>query len=195
VIVAAGLTPIAPNSTAGDLDDLAFLENLYQAGAKDWVPIVGVRLPDITGDPLFAPTPDEHRCLRHFEEVRQVMLKFKHRDGLIWITSFAWPSGTIQRSDLNYQNPEEQARWLNQAYQILEAQLYMGVAFFQQLNPPDPTEASPATASLISPDSNLHPAFKSLGSMISPLVGNTVDIQTTLIKRIVQDIDFKPDRP
>jgi hypothetical protein len=195
VLVAAGLTPLGPNPPSGDIDDLIFLESLYNAGAKASMPIVGIRLPDITGNPMLAPTPEEHRCLRHFEEVRLVMLNNKHRNGLIWITSFAWPNGTIQKSDIIYQTPEEETRWLNQAYQILEAQLYMGVAFFQQLNPPNPTYGPPTTASLIRSDLSLHPAFTNLGHIISPLTDTTTDVQTVLVKRIIQDIFFKPWPP
>jgi hypothetical protein len=193
IIVAAGLTPLPPNPPAGDIDDLVFLDTLYNAGAQSWMPIISIRIPEITGDPMFTPTQDEKRCLRHFEEVRQVMLIHDHRQGLIWLTGFSWPTENLQTSDTIYQNPTEQTRWLNQAYQILKAQLYLGVAFFSQINPPGPHTVTPNPVSLIRQDLSIHPALANLGLLISPPADNTqLAVQTVLIKRIVQEVQFKP---
>jgi hypothetical protein len=193
IIVAAGLTPLSPNPTSGDMDDLAFLDALYIAGAQPWMPIVGMRMLDTTGDPTCTPTPNEKRCLRHFEEVRQIMLNHNHRNGLIWLTGFAWPSGNLQESDGIYREMNEQTRWLNQSYQILKAQLYIGVAFFSQINPPGPREVDTKPPSLIRPDLSFHPALANIGLLISPPADNTqMSVQTVLVKRIVQDIQFKP---
>jgi hypothetical protein len=193
IIVAAGLTPLAPNPPAGDMDDLVYLNDLYKAGAQSWMPIISIRLPETTGDPMFSPTQGEKRCLLHFEEVRQVMLTNNHRQGLIWLTGFAWPSGDLRTTDSVYQHPTEQTRWLNQAFQILKAQLYIGVGFFSQINPPGPRAGTENPVSLIRQDLSIHPAFANLGLLISPPADNTqINVQTVLIKRIVQDIRFKP---
>ena len=193
IIVAAGSTPLPPNPTPGDMDDLAFLEALYNTGAQPWMPIVGMRMVETTGDPMCTPTPNEKRCLRHFEEVRQIMLNHNHRDGLIWLTGFAWPSGNLQETDGIYRHTNEQTRWLNQSYQILKAQLYIGVAFFSQINPPGPREVDTKTTSLIRSDLSFHPALANIGLLISPPADNTqLSVQTVLVKRIVQDIQFKP---
>jgi hypothetical protein len=192
-IVAAGLTPLPPNPQAGDIDDLVFLDQLYKAGALPSMPIISIRFPETTGDPLFTPTQNEKRCLRHYEDVRQMMLINEHRQGLIWITGFSWPSGNLQASDSIYQKTSEQTRWLNQAYQILKAQLYLGVAFFSQINPPGPRAVTLNPASLIRQDLSIHPAFANLGLLISPPADNMkMNVQTVLIKRIVQEIHFKP---
>jgi len=193
IIVAAGLTPLPPNPPAGDIDDLVFLETLYNAGAQSWMPIISIRIPEITGDPMFSPTQDEKRCLLHFEEVRQLMLTHDHRQGLIWLTEFSWPTETIRTSDKIYQKPTEQTRWLNQAYQILKSQLYLGVAFFSQINPPGPRTDTHTPVSLIRQDLSIHPALANLGLLISPPADNTqLAVQTVLIKRIVQEVQFKP---
>jgi hypothetical protein len=193
ILVTAGLTPLPPNPSSGDIDDLEFLDTLYNAGAQSWMPIISIRIPEITGDPMFTPTQDEKRCLRHFEEVRQVMLIHDHRQGLIWLTGFSWPAGNLQMSDAIYQSPTEQTRWLNQAFQILKAQLYLGVAFFAQINPPGPSTVTPNPASLVRQDLSIHPALANLGLLISPPADNTkLTVQTVLIKRIVQEVQFKP---
>lgn len=194
VIVAAGLTPLSPSPKHGDMDDLAFLAALYNAGALSWMPIIGVRLLDTTGDPMDAPTQNEKRYLRHFEEVRQVMLDHNHREGLIWLTGFAWPSGHLHTSDTLFRNTKEQTRWLNQAYQILKAQLYIGVAFFSQINPPGSHPISTNPVYLIRPDLSFHPALANLGLLITPPADNTqLSFQTVLTKRMVQEIQFKPN--
>lgn len=192
-IVTAGLTPLSPNHKPGEIDDLAFLEALYNAGAITYMPIVGIRMLEMTGDPMYIPPQNEKRYLRHFEEVREVMLSHNHRNGLIWLTGFSWPSGTLQAADRIYQNQKEQTRWCNQAFQILKAQLYIGAAFFSQINPPGPGADLPNPVSLIQPDLTFHPALANLGLLITPPADNTkLSIQTVLIKRIVQEVQFKP---
>jgi hypothetical protein len=192
-IISTGLTPLSPNHPSTDIDDLAFLETLYNAGAQPWMPVVSIRLPETTGDPMFSPTQGEKRCLRHFEEVRQVMIANDHRQGLIWLTGFTWPSGNIQSIDNIYQDTSEQTRWLNQAFQILKAQLYLGVAFFSQINPPGEFTAATNPVSLIRQDLSIHPAFTTLGLLISPPADNSqLTVQTVLVKRIVQEVQFKP---
>jgi len=157
------------------------------------MPIISIQLPETTGDPMFTPSEEERRCLRHFEEVRQVMLAHDHRQGLVWLTNFSWPSGNLRTSDNLYKNTSEQTRWVNQAFQILKAQLYLGVAFFSQINPPGPEASTPDQVSLISQDLSIHPAFTNLGLLISPPADNSqLNIQTVLVKRIVQEVQFKP---
>ncbi len=187
LIVAAGLTPLGSNPDPSDMDDLAFLDNLYRLGAAPVMPIVGMRLPEITGEPMLAAGPTEHRVLRHFEEVRQVMRNYDHKDGLIWITGFSWPSGSISPTDAAYNQRENQARWLGQAYQLLKAQLFIGAAFFSQINP-DPT-LSPAPNSLIQADMSLHPAYTRLSQIITPNGKNTYEIVFSKITN--EKIEFK----
>ena len=192
-IIAAGLIPLPQNPPQGDIDDLVFLESLYKAGSNSWMPILGLRLTDITGDPMNIGTQTEKRVIRHYEEIRQLMLKHDHRNGLIWITGFSWPSGNIQGSDSIYRNTGEQTRWLTQAYQIMKAQLYIGVAFFSQVNPHEANSNQSNAAVLIQSDLNIHPALTNLGLMITPPDDNTpLAVQIVLTKRIVQEISFKP---
>lgn len=192
-LVAAGLMPLSTDHPASDMNDLDFLQALYNAGAKPFMPIVGIQLLETTGDPMLTPSQSENRCLRHFEAVRQVMINHDHRMGLIWLTGFSWPAGDIQASDSIYKNTNEQTQWLSQAYQILKAQLYLGVAFFSQINPPGSQTFLSSPASLIHPDLSFHPALSYLSLLISPPADNTkLSIQTVLVKRIVQDIQFKP---
>jgi hypothetical protein len=182
-LVAAGLTPLGVNRAADDLDDLAFLAGLYQAGALPTMPIISIRLADLHGAPMATPEPFDQRSLRHFEDVRDVMLKYNHRDGLIWITTFSWPA--------NYTDQAAQAQWLEEAYALLKAQLFIGVAFFDQLNPPQSNangHTTPAN-SLILADTSLHPGLLRLQQLITP-DGKTTH-QIPLSKKVAEKLWFK----
>lgn len=165
LLVAGGLTPLPPAPSGQDLDDLGFLQSLYAAGGLKDIPIVSIRYADIIGDPLKAPDGSEHRILRHYEEVRQVMLANDDKTGILWITDLSWPSGKIQESDSIYQNPEVQAVWLRNAYRQLRAQLYIGAAFLHRLNPSS-TGGGESASSLIRSNNSLHPFYEVLGKLI-----------------------------
>jgi hypothetical protein len=167
LIVSGGLTPLAPDGQEGAIDDLKFLQNLYDAGGKEFMPIISIRLGEVTGDPLQAASQSEHRVLRHYEEVRQVMLANHHENGILWITDLSWPDGTIASSDSTAQSVEAQAVWMSQAFSQLRAQLYIGAAFLHRLNPPGGKSATAAEnmASLIRANLSRHPFFELLGQM------------------------------
>lgn len=166
-LVGAGLTPLPAGHTAQDMDDLQFLRALYAQGAQEVMPIVSVHFTEVAGPPMTSPSGHEQRVMRHIEKVRDVMLRNGHENGVVWVTSFSWPSGTIALSDAMYADPLEQALWLHQAYNLLNAQLYIGVAIFDRLNPAGGSEAHTGHA-LILPNGNLHPALEKLAQLTTP---------------------------
>jgi hypothetical protein len=179
VPVAGGLSPLPASPASTDMDDLSFLNGLYQAGAADYMPILGLRLERLEGEAL---APPSQATLRRYEAVRQVMLQFNHTGGLIWITGFDWPDfGETDRLD-------GQIRWLNQAYQLMKSQLYIGVAFFDHLNPPERGgSASSLALSLIIPGDDgpsLHPALEAIGQIISLNRNGHTSFQLFLHKRL-----------
>jgi hypothetical protein len=163
VLVAGGLVPLPAASNDKGMGDLEYLNALYKAGAGPWMPIISLRLDEVSGDPMYVPGNGEPRYLRHFEEVRRVMLQNGHQNGILWISSFSWPDGSIQSSDMAYLQPEAQVNWLNGAYRLIRAQLYIGAAFFAHLNPPVNTTVP---ISLVLSDANLHPAAVEMGKMV-----------------------------
>lgn len=165
ILVAAGLIPLpAPQPNPHDQDDLAFLSSLYQLGAASSISVISVELPEVTGDPWNVPDGTEHRVLRHYEEIRQVMLANHHSQGILWITGFHWPSGQISPADVTLSgNQSDQNQWLIKAYQQLRSQLYIGTAFFETLNPPgDERAAQAGNISLIGSGLSKHPFVASL---------------------------------
>jgi len=163
LLVAAGLVPQV-NPTPDQLDDLQFIQGLYKAGAKNQVKVFSLQMQNVTGVPATNPTQDEHRVLRHYEEIRQVMILNQHDKGLLWITQLTAPQDNDAESALLAQ---KQAAWLAQAFQQLRSQLYIGVAFLNRLNPSgdqsDPVNGTP----LITLTGDLHPAFRVLRDQIA----------------------------
>jgi hypothetical protein len=171
-LIAAGLTPIPESPAPGDMGDLDFLARLYETGALTEMPIIGLRLPALTGSPLADSGPTS---LRHIEAVRQVMLDHNQADGLIWITRFVWPEGIA--------DPQAQGQWLVQAYELLQARLYMGAAFFDLL---PATQGAPA---LIALDGQAHPGLLNLAQLIQTRRAN---LSASTPKKIMPRTSFKP---
>lgn len=134
LLVTGSLRPISSNAVGNDQNDLSYLQSLYDFGLLGITDIVGLQLYDLTGDPLYVDG-QEYRILRHYEQVRQVMVANNHQSGLIWVTQLRPPSGTINVADQRYHDPQTQVDWLTQAYSLLRAQLYIGAAFYSSLNP------------------------------------------------------------
>jgi len=159
LLVAGGLSPRTGQSPNGDMDDIGFLTALYQTGAGDDMPIIGLRLNQSEGDAMAQPGQDAPHALRHYEDIRIVMRNFSHETSLIWITGFSWPNGA-----------SDPISWLNRAYPIMRSQLYIGAAFLDRLNPPadDYIEGNiPSLISVGSQGPSLHPAVAALGQIIT----------------------------
>jgi len=126
VLVAAGLEPVAYGPS--DIDDLTFLKALYQQGSAPYMSVIGLRLSNISVVPTEPRGETGGNTLRHYEAVREIMLQNNHQNGLIWVTGFSWDSTAVP-------SLERQALWLKQAFLMMRAQLYIGTAFVQDLNP------------------------------------------------------------
>lgn len=138
LLIGGGLQPVA--AAAGQMDDLAFLQAVYDAGA--YPPVVSLLISDPDVDPLAAPGGTHRGVLRHYEEVRQVMTRSGQENCILWITAIRAPSGTINVLDDNHSTLIQlQNTWLYQAYAQMRSQLYIGVSIYQSLNPVDPASA------------------------------------------------------
>lgn len=167
VLVAAGLQPLSASPAVGDLDDLIFLERLYQLGAASVMPVISIQYADLAEDVLRYPDGAEHRILRHYEEVRRIMVENQHKKGLIWITHLSLPSGTIDISDSAIKDEAAQANWMSQVYLQSRAQLYIGVSIVQSLNPGPEGSTAAGVPSLLLGENHYHPFYGTLRDMIS----------------------------
>jgi len=168
-LAAGGLSPAVSTSSDIDMQDLDFLRGLYAAGAAQWMEVISIRFPQITGSPLKTPSGDQTYVLRHYEQVRQVMLENNHTSGLIWITQLSVPDGTIDRRDRVYLEPLRQAEWLQQAAMQIRSQLYIGVFMAQNINPPSPATSHFGRESLILKPDSVHPFYSVLKAIIQQM--------------------------
>jgi hypothetical protein len=173
VYLVTTVEPILPGTENGSLDDQVFLESLYMLGGKGYLPIIGIRFPMLMGAPMSDQSDLYPIVLRHYEGLRALMLQHEHAHGMIWITGFSWPtSGTADPMDpLTLPvTPAHQAQWVNQAFQLLRAQLFIGTAFFAYLNheiSPEPTQT------LAQSGGTIHPASVAISQFTGGSVNTT----------------------
>jgi len=72
-----------------NLNELVYLEQLYQAKANRWFDIVAIQPYGLWTEPLDTPAPDTLN-FRRAELVRQVMLRHNDTGTPVWATAFGW---------------------------------------------------------------------------------------------------------
>lgn len=173
LLIAGGLRPLAGGTTGKDWSDLDFLRGLYAAGARDWMDVLSIQFAQLTGSPLQTPSGSA-TTLRHYEEIRQVMLDFDHSTGLLWVTRMNAPDGTISSEDRECTDLQSQIEWLQQALIQARSQLYMGVVFAYSLNPPESNDTVHGRDALVLEAGSLHPfysVFKAIIHQTNPETG------------------------
>lgn len=155
------LSPLSAQDDPKDIPDDEFLQGLYANGWLSEDSILGIRYQHITGDPLSLPSSTGIPVLRHYENLRNILVENHDEYRLIWITGFSWPGELATGNE----PAEEQKSWLLQAYRLLTAQLYIGAAFFDQINP---NSTLGEVSSLLFPDTTLHPACSTLSQLTNP---------------------------
>ena len=167
ILVAGGLVSGKTDSSNDQIDDMEFLQGMYASGARDLVQVVSIQLQNPIGAPVTSPSQNEHRVLRHYEEIRQVMLHNDHEKGMLWITGLGVPTNLENFGEPSSSVSQKQAAWLSQAFLQLRSQLYIGVAFLDSLNPGNSASSQSASLSLITQTGDLHPAYRVLRDQIA----------------------------
>lgn len=189
IIVVGGLTPDGFNPASGEIDDLTFLQGLYDAGARSYISTVGLYFSVIDGDLMTTSSGNERQVLRHYEDLRQVMLKNQQAEGNLWVTGFSMPV------DFNASNAsaERQSQWLVDAYQLMRSQLYIGAAFYNCMNPPEKSSQHNACSSLLRPGAVRHPVFDILKRLITISHENSnASPQKRQLKQMILTVTLKP---
>ncbi|HML40775.1 MAG TPA: hypothetical protein PKD23_08840 [Bellilinea sp.] len=163
-LIAGGLDSAPQVNSETAMTDIDFLRALYTNGARDWMNILSLQLTGLSGDPLNAP--DKPASFRHYEAIRQIMAEYQHTNSMIWITRINIPDGTINKDDSFYNDSLRQAEWLQQALLQVRSQLYIGVAYLQNLNAPAISSTSSPTSCLIQPGLQAHPFYSVLKTYI-----------------------------
>lgn len=173
LLIAGGLVPIDITDNSGQVNDLEYLQTLYDAGAKELIPIISLRYSKISGMPIDKPNADDSEVFRHYESIRSVMIENGHEAGTIWITGFSWPvySQTLENGVVNTSahKADSQARWFAQAYQLARSQLYIGAVFHSCLewnaNDHGEIHAKDCLIEISATETRLHPAASLLAQL------------------------------
>jgi murein DD-endopeptidase MepM/ murein hydrolase activator NlpD len=156
IVVSGGLTPTGDNPPVA-VDDLTYLERMYQAGLKNYCNAVGVHPsgynvpPDADwrtwSDPtaVFRGPSDNHHHSWVFrgtmEGSRNIMVRYGDSGKKLWPTEFGWASvdglGVSPATGYEYaadNTAEEQARYIVRAYEMGRNWGWVGVMFLWNLN-------------------------------------------------------------
>ncbi|MDQ5867543.1 MAG: O-antigen ligase family protein [Chloroflexota bacterium] len=181
VVISAALAPTTENSLK-NLNDVLFLEGMYEAGAKPYFDIFSTMLYGL-GQP-----PDERRVdLKRLSFSRPILLRQvmeRHGDGNkpIWISEYNWVSLPPGWEEEKAAAPEEekkfwgtniwgesvdeqtQARWLVEGYERVRREWpWMGVMNVWFFRDPTADPRQPASwFSIVRPDFVTRPAYTAL---------------------------------
>lgn len=166
LLIAGGLKPVSAGENSMDvMEDLVFLQGLYSAGAAAVMPVISINAFELTGDTLQAPTKEQNKVLRHYEEIRQIMVANQHEKGLIWINHLISPKNHSTANDQIYKELVNQSNWMSRALIQLRSQLYIGVVFSGEMNPSPTCTAN--CPSIIQINGDYHPFYRSLRDTVS----------------------------
>ncbi len=130
------------------MDDVAYLELMYQAGLRNYSDAIGAH-PWGYNNPPYAqigytdPTEPSFKSHRSFffretlEAYRRVMVSFADANKRIWPTAFGWPSTAHPAPGYEYaynNTLEEQAQYSVTAYQMAKAWGWIGPMFLWNLD-------------------------------------------------------------
>ncbi|HIQ04604.1 MAG TPA: hypothetical protein EYH31_02800 [Anaerolineae bacterium] len=152
IVVSGALTPTgAPPPLA--MDDMQYLEGMYQNGLKQFSDAIGAHPsgynvpPDVgwqdANDPTArfrGPFDNKHHSWSFrstMEGYRNIMLKYGDGNKRIWPTEFGWASNPNPVANYEYaadNTLEEQAQYTVRAYQMMRNWGWVGVAFLWNLN-------------------------------------------------------------
>ncbi len=101
-VLSAGLAPTGWNK--GVIPDDVFLQQMYDAGAKDYFDVLGAHAPGFKAPPSASPADAANNpsyggnrafTFRRIEDERSVMVRNGDADKQIWLTEFGWTSDPV----------------------------------------------------------------------------------------------------
>ena len=188
IVVSGAPTPTGLNDGNIAVDDIAYLQQMYANGLKNYSDVIGAH-PSGYNCPADADWrtvsngtasfrgPFDNRshswCFRGtIEGYRNVMVANGDGGKRIWATEFGWATvqglGVPPANGYGYaaDNSEaQQAQWITQAYQIGRASGYMGVMFLWNLNYDNPPGDEKSAFSILYANGAPRAAFGALQNM------------------------------
>jgi spore germination protein YaaH len=186
-VISGALTPTGYNDGNIAIDDRVYLEQMYQAGMKNYCDAVGAHPSGYNNPPdakweTYADPSASFNAKGHpswffrgtLESYRNIMIKYGDSAKRIWVTEFGWASveglGVAPAPGYEYaaDNTEaEQAQYITQAYQLAKSWGWVGPMFLWNLNfgPICGAADEKAAFSIIRPNWSMRPAFAGLVNM------------------------------
>jgi LysM repeat protein len=160
VVVSGGLAPTGVNDGRLAVDDLVYLQRMYQAGLASHADAIGVRPPGYgnppdasVGDPVRPAAPFQGHRSFFFQDTllayREVMRHFGDaRAGRLWVTEFGW-AASPEQSDTSGVSPTRQIQYVQRAFRLAQSWGWIGPMFVSNLtldgDLPSPVGRPPAT--------------------------------------------------
>ncbi|NLS77752.1 MAG: hypothetical protein GXY76_10875 [Chloroflexi bacterium] len=187
IVISGALTPTGVSDGNIAIDDRTYLEQMYQAGMRNYCDAVGAHPsgynnpPDADwrtySDPTAAFGARGHPSWFFrgtVESYYNIMSKYGDGGKKIWITEFGWASvqglGVPPARGYEYaadNTEDEQAQYIVRAYQMGRNYGFVGVMFLWNLNfgPVSGASDEKAAFGIVRPDWGARPAFAALANM------------------------------
>ncbi|HIC94322.1 MAG TPA: glycosyl hydrolase family protein, partial [Anaerolineae bacterium] len=180
MVISAGLTPTGTGPPTAIPDD-AYLEQMYQAGAKDYFDVLGVHAAGYKAPPELSPDEaaanefyggQRFFCFRRVEDLRAIMVKYGDADKQVAVLEFGWTTDPIHPEYAWHAVTEEQqADYLVRAYQYAKEHWspWIGMMCLIYIADPDWTEENEQYWWAITypdyPETRVRPAYERLKAM------------------------------
>jgi len=178
IVVSGGLAPTGAHDGFNVIDDLAYYQGLYNAGAANYFDALGVRVDGYNNPPNDSPavstvTTTSYKghtsfYFRHYEDVRVIMVANGNADKTLWITSAGWASSPTTIPGMEFAadvSEQQQADYLAMALAQVQAQPYVGVVLINNFNFATAGDPYLGLYSLIRTDWSARPAFITLAQL------------------------------
>jgi len=184
IVVSGAPTPTGVNDGSIAINDVIYLEQMYQAGMKNYCDAVGVHPSGFANPPDakvgYADPPPSHYNHPSFffretmENYRNVMVRYGDGNKKLWPTEFGWatienltpsPAGGYEYAA--YNSEADQAKYLVRAFEIARGWGWVGPMFVWNLNfaPVSGPADEKAAFGIVRADWSHRPAFAALANM------------------------------
>ena len=150
IVVSGAPTPTGAQPPAA-IPDFSYLEQMYQAGLKNYSDAIGVhpsgygnppdvRVQDAQAGSYSRPSHFDHPSFYFrnvMEQYRNIMVKYGDSRKRLWPTEFGWASSSNPVAGYEYaayNSEQNQAEYIVRAYQMMRDWGWVGVPFLWNLN-------------------------------------------------------------
>ncbi len=172
VIIAAGLAQTTEPGPR-NLDDLVYLERMYQAGVQGSFDIMGAMVYGLWTGPLDRRASQDRTNFARAQLVREIMVRHGDADKPLWATEVGWnalPADFEGAAIYGRVGLEQQARYAVQAYQRASREWpWMGVMNYWFFRRPSDAEINQSWYyfRMVEPDFELLPVYAAMRELTS----------------------------